>query len=434
MERQTPKYESLRAYMKSAEKRKELFDIKEQFDEALWYKYLKELSERKEVRCGRDKAFYGERIDSLRPLTGGTPLTNFLLYKGLPKFCDFDCDGTVRKDYLKQGYYSWFPREIYRTLWYWRDLCRVKDVPFPYATVRQFADSCYDDGIRMGPDTMNSFWITFSLYLISHYGQTYKWNNFKNTVFFQEGENGRQRNRADRIKELIEADENYIGSAGLKEFAKMTHTVGNLVLVPAGYNGYRGTQPCIKDYFDLSLENLIHVRDGKRYLGEEQAVRRKNFIKYINTFFLWDYVDGEYEVLPLCASHAVQMETQRRTGRLEARGVLPRIDEIDGLCAEINGKIYRRGLFVVAMLRIAMGIGPDGTDAALRYTYEGRYKDGWASWSVSGVYKKIMEEVFLQNTMYAGGYREVDELIRKAAEGNPDEKFVTDIMDGISCG
>ena len=427
MKRQTPKYNSLQDYIKSEEKNKESFDLKEQFDEALWYARLEELYNREEVSCGRDKAFYRKRLDELRSLSGDSALINFLKYKGLPKFCDFDCDGTIRKDYLRQGYYSWFPREIYRTLWNWKDLCREYE-EFKYATVRQFGHSCYELDIKMGPDTMNSFWITFSAYLISHYRDTYRWNNFKNTVFFRDGENGKQRNRADRIKELVEADENYIRSDMIKEFAGLTHTVGNLVLVPAGYNGYRGTQPCIKDYFDLSLANLVNGWDGTHYLGKDYQARRRNFIKYINTFFLWDYIDENYEVLPLCESHKKQIEMQRKTGRLEAKGVLPEKDEIDKLCKNINDRIRKRSLFMIAMLRIALGIDLDGKDVTLRYTYDGKYCDEWAEWKVSGVYKKIMEEVFLEDRIYAGGSYEVIKSIKDVTAGNKDEGFISNIL------
>ena len=428
MKRQAPKYISLRDYIKSKEKNKESFDIKDQFDEALWCAHLEELHNREEVSCGRDKAFYEKRLNELRSLRDDSSLISFLNYKGLPKFCDFDCDGTVRKDYLRQGYYSWFPREIYRTLWDWKDLCR-EDVEFKYSTIKQFAKSCYKQDMQMSPDTMNSFWITFSAYLISNYSDTYRWNNFKNTVFFKDGDNGKQRDRADRIKALIEADENYIHSEKINEFAKWTNTVGNLVLVPAGYNGGRGTQPCIKDYFDLSLENLLCGWDENRYLGEDSRIRKQNFIKYINTFFLWDYVDRNYEPVPLCESHKKQMAMQRKTKKLEAKGVLPEKEEIDDLCSNINDKIQRRGLFVIAMLRIAMGIGLEGQDADLVYTYDGKYRDEWADWKVSGVYKKIMEEVFLTEHIYTGGGDEVIGAVREKVAGNPDEKFVNVVLD-----
>lgn len=431
MKIQTPKYSSLYDYMKSDEKGKELFDIKEQFDEALWRAHLEELCNRKEVPCGRNREFYRKRLDELRPLTDESALLSFLNYKGLPKFCDFDCDGTVRKDYLKQGYYSWFPREIYRTLWNWKDLCRVKNVEFKRATIRQFAGSCYMRDIQMGPDTMNSFWITFSAYLIFDHGDTYRWNNFKNTVFFIEGENGKQRDRADRIKGLIETDEHYVRSEKIKEFAKYTHTVGNLILVPAGYNGYRGTQPCIKDYFDLSLDNLAHGWGGNHYLGKDSESVEHNFRKYINAFFLWDYVDRNYEVIPLCKSHKEQMETQRRTGRLEAQGVLPAREEIDVLCENINVRIERRSYFIIAMLRIALSIDADGKDVTSGYIYDGKYCEEWADWKVSEIYKKIMEEVFLTDHIYTGGFDEVIKLILEKTERDKDMDFVRGILDAL---
>ena len=427
MKRQEPKYDSLRDYIKSKEKNKELFDLKDQFDEALWCAHLEKLYHR-EASGGRDKAFYRQRLDELRPLCDGSPLLGFLNYKGLPKFCDFDCDGTIRKDYLKQGYYSWFPREIYRTLWNWKDLCRVEDVEFKYATIKQYGLSCYQNDMPMGPDTMNSFWITFSAYLILNYQDTYKWNNYKNTVMFLDGENGKQRDRAGRIKELIKQDENYIQSEEIMEFAKLTHTIGNMILVPARYNAYRGTQPCIKDYFDLSLDNLLHAWDENSYLDEKDENRKVNFVRYINTFFLWDYVDEYYESAPLCESHKKQLEAQRDQGRLVAQGVLPGKGEIDDLCSHINDRIKRRSIFMIAMLRIALGIDPDGKDAALTYTYDGKYCDEWADWKVCGIYKKLMEEVLLTDRAYAGGYEEVLHVMKETIAGNQDEEFVNAVL------
>ena len=431
MKLQTPKYSSLRDYIKSADKNKELFDIKEQFDEELWCTYLGSLCDNERASRKSNKEFYQNRIDQLKSLNGESALINYLDYKGLPKFCDFDCDGTVRKNYLKQGFYSWFPREIYRCLWNWQDLCRVNDVEFKYATIRQFGQSCYEPDMQMGPDTMNSFWITFSTYLITNHSDTYRWNNFKNTVFFKDGENGKQRDRADRIKKLIESDANYICSDKIKMFAELTHTVGNLVLVPAGYNGYRGTQPCIKDYFDLSLDNLLHDWDANHYLGDGSKAGKQSYIKYINTFFLWDYVDDNYEALPLCESHKNQMMGQKKSGRLEAKGVLPKKEEIDVLCVNINDKIRRRSLFMIAMLRIAMGIGLDGQDVDLGYTYDGKYRDEWENWKASGIYKKIMEEVFLTDRIYTDGYDEVVKAIKKKTAGNKDEEFIDGVLGSV---
>lgn len=433
--RQTPKYDSLRDYIKSKEDNKELFDIKEQFDEALWCSNLERLIGSARASHSNNEDFYRSRINALRPLNGDTALINLLKYKSLPKFCDYDCDGTIRKDYLRQGFYSWFAREIYRTLWNWKDLCEVKSEDLRLATIRQFGDSCYEDGVRMGPDTMNSFWITFSAYLILNHGDLYKWNNFKNTVQFRDGENGRQRDRADRIRELIEKDKNHIGSRAVVEFAGLVHTLGNMSLVPARYNGYRGTNPCLKDYFDLSLDNLRHDWDGSHFLGKDEKARENSFIHYINTFFLWDYVDGHYETVPLCGSHKKQFEIQRESKKLYPKTALPVKEEIDDLCGSINFRIRRRSLFMIAMLRIVYGIDPDGEDVDLRYAYSGRYRGKWEDWNVSGIYKKIMEEVFLadggskngRGKLYSG-YAEVADRIREVVRETPDAQFVEDVL------
>lgn len=438
MERQTPRFDSLQDYIRSEDAHKELFDIKEQFDEALWCANLERLCVSARTSQKKNEDFYRNRIAEMRSLNGKTALINILNYKGLPKFCDYDCDGTIRKNYLRQGYYSWFSREIYRTLWNWQDLCETRDLEFKFATLRQFGASCYGNGMSMGPDTMNSFWITFSAYLILNHGDTYKWNNFKNTAMFRDGENGRQRDRAARIKELIESDDDYIGSKSITEFAGLVHTVGNMILVPARYNGYRGTHPCLKDYFDLSLDNLRHDWDGRHLLGEDEETRGRNFIHYINTFFLWEYVDEDYEAIPLCGSHKKQLMIQRETGRLYPKNALPVREEIDELCDNINVRIRRRSFFMIAMFRIAFGIAPGGKDAGLRYIYRGSCCEEWASWNVSGLYKKILYEVFLDGGSGSGGpdvcgrlysgYGEVVERIREAAADTEDAWFVEEVF------
>lgn len=442
IQRQTPKYDSLRDYIKSEDDGKELFDIKEQFDEALWCANLERLIDSDRASRRNDEEFYRNRIAEMRPLNGNTALINILNYKGLPKFCDYDCDGTIRKNYLRQGYYSWFAREIYRTLWKWEDLCEVKDVEFRFATIRQFGPSCYGGGVSMGPDTMNSFWITFSAYLILNHSDIYKWNNFKNTVMFRDGENGRQRDRAGRIKELVENDKNHVGSDSVTEFAALVHTVGNMALVPARYNGYRGTHPCLKDYFDLSLDNLRHDWDGNHLFGTDDGTRESNFIQYVNTFFLWDYVDCNYEAVPLCTSHQKQFEIQRKTKELYPKNALPVREEIDELCENINVRIKRRSLFMIAMFRIVFGIDSKGKEAKLRYTYRGKYCDEWSDWNVSDIYKKIMQEVFLADDsggkdargcrkLYSG-YEEVIARIREAAADTEDAWLVEDIMGALA--
>ena len=82
---------------------------------------------------------------------------------------------------------------------------------------------------------------------------------------------------------------------------------------------------------------------------------------------------------------------------------------------------------MAAMLRIALGINLDGTKAVLKYAYNGEYGK-WADWKVSGIYKLLMEEVFMTDAIYSGGYKEVVEVIKDKIVGNPDEGFVNHIL------
>ena len=214
----------------------------------------------------------------------------------------------------------------------------------------------------------------------------------------------------------------------LIRFIELCHALGNLVVVPALYNGYRGGQSFIRDYFDLSLDNLKYSRDGRNFLGEDDKDRRRNFRRYINTSFLWDCVDENYDAIPLCESHSKKLGMyERQNTKPDAEFVLPDKEEIDGLCRNINNRIKRRSIFMTAMLRIALGINLDGTTEKLKYTYNGKYGK-WADWNVSGIYKKLMEDVFMTDKVYSGGYEEVVEAIKDKVAGDPDERFVNNIL------
>ena len=131
--------------------------------------------------------------------------------------------------------------------------------------------------------------------------------------------------------------ENFKEKKELIQFIELCHTPGNLVLVPAEYNGYRGGKPYIRDYSDLSLDNLKYSRDGRYFLGEDDEDGKRSFHKYINIFFLWDSVDENYDAVPLCESHSKKLETyMRQNVEPDAELVLPRKEEIDDLCRNIN--------------------------------------------------------------------------------------------------
>lgn len=136
----------------------------------------------------------------------------------------------------------------------------------------------------------------------------------------------------------------------LMQYIELCHTLGNLGVVPAGYNGYCGSQSFIKDYADLSPDNLKYSRDGRNFLGENDKIRKRNFRKYINTLFLWDYADKNYDAVPLCEAYSKKMELlKEQNAGPDAEYVLPDKEEIDNLCRNINSRIIRRSIFMTAM-------------------------------------------------------------------------------------
>ena len=85
-------------------------------------------------------------------------------------------------------------------------------------------------------------------------------------------------------------------------FADLYHRIANMMLVPRRFNSgrYRKTF----DFWDSSLVWLKN--DGFSY-GNQLLFDKRNFTKYINYFYLWDYVEsvnGEYRVKPLFNSHS----------------------------------------------------------------------------------------------------------------------------------
>lgn len=305
--------------------------------------------------------------------------------------------------------------DLYRTLWNWK----------PYGAKHW-------EGLgSFGGDTFNSVQTTLNQYLEFMLGDNEEYRQY------MEGKNPRASIMfylqlyciygMDFIKHFEKKTE-------LIQFIKLCHTLGNLGVVPALYNGHRGSQSFIKDYSDLSLDNLKYSRDSRNFLGENDKIRKRNFRKYINTLFLWDYADKNYDAVPLCESHRKKLEMYRHQNpEPDAKFVLPEKEEIDDLCRNINNRIKRRGIFMTAMLRIALGICSDGTAEILKYTYDGKYGK-WADWKVSGIYKKLMEDVFMTDKVYSGGYKEVVEVIKDRIAGNPDEGFVNDILSWmVSC-
>lgn len=125
-----------------------------------------------------------------------------------------------------------------------------------------------------------------------------------------------------------------------RNFAVLTHTIGNFTLVPRmedkfekGFNSYRGFK--YGDYWDISLQHLL--KDG---FNKD----KDKFQKYIDTFFLWDYVDEKYNPLSLFMNN----EEFKARKSCDINSV-PRVNYINFL-DNVEYAIKRRGKFIVYML------------------------------------------------------------------------------------
>lgn len=245
-------------------------------------------------------------------------------------------------------------REIYKTLWDWQDVMKGENGKIKTAG---YCDCGEILGLRMGGDTMNSFWITFSRWLTEKYSDTYCWSKKSYKI-----KNSKILSKTERIEAVMK--DNYLRySEAIDKFANLTHSIGNFVLVPAHFNTCRGSSNAVYDYWDYSL--LYLKNHGFRtldYFDFEKSFEKKDYKRYINTFFLWDYVDDEGTPLSLFAPYEMfkgknTSESEDGHQKLISKGegdVLPTGKEIENFLQNVNYAIQRRGIFMVAMLKIAI--------------------------------------------------------------------------------
>lgn len=332
MDMQEPRFGSLEDFINSDNP--EMFDFKFQFDMKLLCKFLEEKS--------KDYTDVIMKINNLENIRNN--IQRELAYKSQPENDIFDCDGSGEG---KQGFLCWLSREIYRTLWNWKDI-RNKSEEFKNVKVNRFGKSCFDECAEMGPDTMNSFETTFNQFARID-------DNISGEIFKEYKNSGHLTQKYISKKFLFEicTEEKYNKYGVLEklnifdEFATLTSSLGNFCLVPAGYNSYRGYTEfkTLGDYWDLSLDNLKYNKDKKNWL------KKMTFEKYINTFFLWDYIDENGGVKPLFSSHK---KIGEENAILNSKVVLPEENEFEEFLKNVNWAIKRRGIFMVAMLKIAI--------------------------------------------------------------------------------
>lgn len=216
------------------------------------------------------------------------------------------------------------------------------------------------------------------------------------------------------------------------------HRLGNFVLVPAYFNAWRGFK--LQDRMDLAFYVLSEMEDSidqeknvddifsmkalfyENQKGEDDtkkaekwdAVKEKfsvwkkeYFIQYVNTFFLWDYVEKKEEKYVVKNLQYSEME--------EEKSKYITADTIGTYIDNVNTYIERRSIFMTGMLMIA-----------LEFKEPDKETDKWKDWKVSSIYKLIMDEVFLKDKPYSG-YEKVIEKIEETIENNKDKEFVNKI-------
>ena len=225
-------------------------------------------------------------------ITQNNPLKKFLRYKEFNKNeGKFDCDNS-------NGTCS-LTNDIYIELWGWSYENR-------FSMSNELKAKFGNAWTRFSADTMNSYQTTYT-----------------------------------KAKEIYGAEgvqENKL----LLEFATYTHTIGNFSLVPFSFeentpfNPYRNTK--FKDYFDLSLKFI------------KERVDAKTFKQYIDTFFLNDYVDSEYNVLPLFSGHK-KLLLQEKMSIENVNDLLPQNEaELNEYLENVIEKIKNRGKRIANLL------------------------------------------------------------------------------------
>ena len=308
-----------------------------------------------------------------------SPIINYLKYKNADtrrlgnKLTLFDCDGSNGSCDLSL--------DMYRVLWGWKGRkCRLP-LSETHDRLRR---------VSFGPDTMNT-----AATSLNRFAEAYK-----------RAAGCSEKSSVSRLydKIVLDQESKFFAESGDSEalaeeldgiFGSLLETsgmIGNLVLVPSGFNSWRGT--ALGDDWDRSLELL---REGGERLdkvltadgAEMTKWDRDLFPEYVNLMFLWDCVqvnEGELSVLPLWN---------------DAR------DDYRGFSEEAARRIRRRGIFMAGMLKIAVGDSFGGTD----------------------FYHKIVDRVLLGSSRVYSGYGEVLEEISRLAE----RENASDEIDQILC-
>lgn len=227
---------------------------------------------------------------------------------------NWDCDGTGNNGTGT----CVLTRDIYKVLWAWNS-----------ENENRYTTTAYFNNMLMGPDTMNSYFnvLTQVVEVVNPNGKIEYFKGIKGKKHWSRLDTSKEK-FLNLVANVLEQKE--IGAL-LDIYAKLTHTIGNFVLVPEGFNVGRTSKT--SDFWDLSLQ-LLQL--DKNWL-QDQTVE-----KYVNTFFLWEYVNENYEVKPFFAGHSLENKNPST------------IAECVEMLQAITNAIVRRGYFMIAMLIVAI--------------------------------------------------------------------------------
>lgn len=205
-------------------------------------------------------------------------------------------------------------------------------------------------GEKFGPDTMNSMATTLNKYM-------------ENKIIIPQGAQmstlwiakdfNEQREEHYQNEEMMGTD----SETGLwkewKNFARNVGCIGNFTLVPKGFNTFRNNK--VSDYWDLSLGLLKE----KSYTDKWKVCTEKDkkfwdnrdFRKYINTFFLWEYVDDDGKSIALFDRSSKRLGPPQE---VKPDGGDYKYGAFRSFLDNANRLIKRRGVFMTAMLEIAV--------------------------------------------------------------------------------
>lgn len=331
------------------------------------------------------------------------------------------------------NYPCWHMRAVYNILWGSKALEDYKNGWRKFRSTFIFDEDKDEKQLLMGGDWMNSLQTTINRCIFLDTGvkttekdckEEYKKNNEK----------------------LIEKFEKY----NFTSICESSGYIGNFCLVPAYFNRWRSDE-----FWDISLSKLknidaskfrfedkIQLNKSTTITGDEAKNRFRGFVvvdftRYINTMFLWDYVDKEYYPKSLLSenfydenykrlkekdSHSEYMRKLEDKSEVDDQLVLKKIEvnEVEIFLNNAHWAIKRRSIFMAAMLKIAIEFDK-GTYSPCNI------KQDWSGWEVSDIYKKIMDKVFLSDKCYSG-YNDVFNKIKNAVPETQDNKEIREIL------